>query len=300
MTFPCEMPLAADLRSASSFKRQRTLKEPVSISGRGLFSGKEATLKIYPAGLDHGYVFQRVDLPGTPLIPAKLDFVRSTPRCTVLGEEDVYVQTVEHLLAALRAMEIDNALIEISGPEVPILDGSSLPYVELIESAGSCLQSGERPVFSLQTPVYWSQGDIHLVALPSESYRISYTLHYPHSNFLKSQYISFMVEPEFFKNQIAPCRTFSLYEEIASYLERGMLKGGSLENGVIIKEEKVMNPEGLRFSDEPARHKALDLIGDLSLIDCVFNAHIIAVRSGHTSNNAFARILLQHLKSENL
>ncbi len=201
-------------------------------------------------------------------------------------------------MAAIRAYRIDNVLIEISGPEVPIFDGSSMHFVEMIEYAGICENDGLKEIYSLKTPVFWSQGDIHLIALPSDEYRISYTLHYPHSKLIGTQFYTFALDQEGFKNEIASCRTFSLYEEIAPMIEKGLVKGGSLENAVIIKGGAVVNPEGLRFSDEMARHKVLDLIGDLSLVP-PFLAHVVAVRSGHASNNAFAKQLLNHIKMEN-
>lgn len=278
---------------------QKTLKQSVSISGTGLFSGEKSTLTLHPAPVDTGILFQRIDLSDRPVIPATLDYVVSTPRCTVLGQKNCSIYTVEHLLASLKACEIDNAWIEISGPEVPILDGSSIQFVNLLETSGMELQEKEKPVYQLSKPLFWSQGDTHLIALPSEEYRISYTLHYPHSKILHSQYFSKDINSEVFKNEIAACRTFCLYEEIAPMIERGVIKGGTLENGVIIKEDSVMNPEGLRFSDEPVRHKVLDLIGDLSLIPVSFCAHIIAIRSGHASNVAFGKDLYNHIKMEN-
>lgn len=299
MVIDCVLPKEAIKRNTSRLIRQKTIGASVSISGRGLFSGEEITLTLHPAEVNSGVVFQRVDLIEKPIIPAKIDHVVGTPRCTVLGKEKATIQTVEHLLSALKALEIDNVRIEISGSEVPILDGSSRPYVQLIEKAGIIEQRSEKKFYRFTTPFFWSQGDIHLIALPSESYRISYTLHYPKSNLLRSQYVSIEVTPTLYKQEIAPCRTFCLYEEVAPLIEKGYIKGGSLENGVIIQNDKVLNPEGLRFPDEMARHKVLDLIGDLSLMPFGFYAHIIAIRSGHASNVAFAKELFNHIKMEN-
>jgi len=181
---------------------------------------------------------------------------------------------------------------------VPIFDGSSLRFVEMIEEAGYCEQGAEKQMMRLKTPIYWSQGEIHLIALPSEEYRISYTLHYPHSKTIGTQFYSFALDAEGFKKEIASSRTFSIYEEIAPMIEKGLVKGGSLDNAVIIKGDEVVNPGGLRYSDEMARHKVLDLIGDLSLVP-PFLAHVIAVRSGHGSNNAFAEKLLNQITMEN-
>lgn len=299
MSLSCALP--EDCKSVISEvkKMQRTLKREVSLSGVSLFTGEKVSLRLRPAGVDFGIVFQRVDLPDTPLLPAKLENVQGTPRCTIIGNKEVVIQTVEHLLAALSAYEIDNLLIEISGSEVPIFDGSALAFVEAIEDAGVCELDGEKHYLQLSAPIYWSQGDTHIIALPSNEYRISYTLHYPNSSLLRAQFYSTVLNQETFKTQIAPCRTFSLYEEIAPMIEKGLIKGGSLKNAVIIKEDAILNPEGLRFPDEMARHKILDMVGDLSLIAFPFLAHIIAIRAGHTSNSAFAKELLNHVKMEN-
>jgi UDP-3-O-[3-hydroxymyristoyl] N-acetylglucosamine deacetylase len=281
-------------------KKQRTLLRSVSADGIALFSGEKVSIRLCPASGNVGIVFQRVDLPHRPKLPALLENVQGTPRCTIIGCGSDSVQTVEHLLAALRAYEIDNILIEVSGCEVPIFDGSSGRFVEMIEEAGVCELEEEKEVIRLKTPVFWSHGDIHLIALPSDEYRISYTLHYPHSKAIGTQFCTFALTQEGFKNEIASCRTFSIYEEIAPMIEKGLVKGGSLHNAVIIKEDRVVNPEGLRFSNEMARHKALDVLGDLALMPILFSAHVIAIRSGHTSNNAFAAQLLKHIKMESL
>jgi len=275
--------------------KQRTLKGSVSLSGIGLFTGAKATVTIHPASANSGIVFQRTDLPDKPQIRADLDHVVSTPRCTILGNPKFTIHTVEHLLAALKAMGIDNAVLEISGPEVPIMDGSSEPFVEAILKGGIKELDEDREIYTLDYPVSWSKGEIHLVAMPANEFRISYTLHYPESVILKSQYYSCSVTPQEFAQQIAPCRTFCLYEEIAPFIESGLIKGGGLDNAVIIKNDVVINPDGIRFPDEMVRHKVLDLIGDLSLVPYTFHAHIIAIRSGHASNVAFAQELLNHL-----
>lgn len=278
-------------------KKERTLKRAVSTAGIGVFSGQQATIRLCPQE-SGGIVFKRVDLAGQPKLPARLEYVKATPRCTILGDANLSVQTVEHLLAALHAYEIDHLLIEISGPEVPIFDGSALHFVELIENAGLCELQQQRECIALQTPVFWSEKDIHIVALPSDTLRISYTLHYPHSAVIGAQYGSFVLSPERFKKEIAPSRTFSIYEEIAPMIEKGLVKGGTLQSAVVIKEGRIFNPEGLRYPDEMVRHKILDLIGDLSLIPLAFSAHIIALLAGHSSNNAFANKLYDQLKME--
>jgi len=300
LSINCTLPEVKKDPVSSSQTKQRTLQRKVSLAGEGLFTGEKAVLSIGPAEADTGILFQRTDLPRKPFLPAILEYVQGTPRCTMIGCQGALIQTVEHLLSALKGCQIDNALIEIHGPEIPILDGSAKEFVELIEQAGIAEQTEERVFGKLERPVFWSQGDTHIVALPSNEYRISYTLHYPHSAFIGSQYLSIVCNEANFKNEIAPCRTFSLYEEIVPLIEKGFLKGGNLSNAVLIRDNAVANPEGLRFKDEMVRHKILDLIGDLSLIGTPFLAHIIAIRSGHTSNVAFAKELAKHITMENV
>lgn len=268
-------------------RKSRTIKRPVRIAGKGLFTGCAAILEMQPA--EDGIVFE---LPGG-LLTADAHHVLSTPRCTILGSGKTQVQTVEHLLAALKAYQIDHVRIKLDGLEVPILDGSALPFVALIEEAGVQELDQERSIFRLSSPVFWSQGEAHLVALPAEEWKISYTLHYPQSSLIGSQFYSFIVEPQRFKEEIAPARTFCLYEEIAPLIENGWLKGGSLESALIIQGERVLNPGGLRLPQEMVRHKILDLIGDFSLMGVDLKAHILAIRSGHAANVAFAKKLLE-------
>lgn len=270
---------------------QKTIEQEASASGIGLFTGEKVSLKIVPAPANSGIVFQRTDLPGKPEIPARLSFVREAPRCTRLAFEKASIHMVEHLLSALGAMGIDNARIEVEGPEILAADGSARLFVELIEKAGIKNQKVARPILKIPHPLYWSEGDVHLIALPANEYRISYTLHYPQSPLLRSQYYTVSLSPQRFKDEIAPCRTFSLYEEILPFIEKGMIKGGGLENALVIKGDQIMNPEGARFSDEMVRHKILDLIGDLSLVGMPILGHIISVRSGHSSNIAFAKMI---------
>lgn len=284
--------------AAADPSKQKTLKQSVSLSGIGLFTGAKVTLTIHPARANSGIIFQRSDIPGKPELIADLDHVVSTPRCTILGNHKFTVHTVEHILAALSGMGIDNALLEISGPEVPIMDGSSEAFVEAILKGGISGLDEEKKSLTLKYPISWSKGEVHLVAMPAPEFRVSYTLHFPESAILNSQYFSVAVNPQNFAEEIASCRTFCLYEEIAPFIESGLIKGGGLDNAVIIKNDVVINPDGIRFPNEMVRHKILDVIGDLSLIP-PFDAHVIAIRSGHASNVKFARELEKHLKLEN-
>ncbi|MGE0198472.1 MAG: UDP-3-O-acyl-N-acetylglucosamine deacetylase [Simkaniaceae bacterium] len=283
---------------SSSRKHQRSLKSSASLHGTGLFTGMKAEIKLRPAPEGTGIVFQRMDLPDKPFLPARVEYVRETPRCTILGSDKVQVQTVEHILSAIKAYDLDNVIIEIDGPEIPSCDGSSMPFVDLIERAGVISQGATKKIHHLEAPVFWSKGDVHLVALPSEEFRISYTLSYPNSDLLKSQFFTVHVNEQVYKEEIAPARTFSLYEEVVPLIEKGNIKGGRLDNAVIIKGDSILNPEGVRYRDEMVRHKILDLLGDLSLVGQSFIAHIIAIRSGHFSNTSFAKELVSNFTME--
>jgi len=282
-----------------SSRCQRTIAVPAEFSGIGLHTGEEVTIRFCPASEGTGIVFQRVDLPSKPIIPAALEYVCDTSRSTTIGVGSIKIHTIEHILSALRAYNIDNINIEINSIEPPVGDGSSAPFIKLIEEAGIVDQKNTTPIVKIQQPVYWSEGDIHIVALPEDCFRVSYTLHYPQSKILKAQYFSCEVTPEIYKQQIAPCRTFSQYEEITMLMDRGLIKGGSLSNAVVIKDDIVLSCGGLHFPDEMVRHKVLDLIGDLSLVGFNFFAHIIAIRSGHAANCAFAKTFYDHITMEN-
>lgn len=246
-------------------------------------------MRFSPAAENSGVVFKRTDLPDQPIVPATVEYVCDTSRSTTLGVASKYIHTVEHVLAAVRAFNIDNLTIEVTNVEPPIGDGNSLAFVSMIESAGILQQKEKVPVIQLTAPIYWTEKDIHLVALPYDGYRISYTLSYPDSPAMRAQYHSVEVNSETFKKEIAPCRTFSLYQEVATLMDRGLIKGGSLSNAVVIKDNVVFSKEGLHFPDEMARHKILDVIGDLALVGVPFEAHVIAIRSGHASNYQLAK-----------
>jgi UDP-3-O-[3-hydroxymyristoyl] N-acetylglucosamine deacetylase len=281
-------------------RKQRTVQNFSEFSGIGIHTGEDVTIRFCPAGEGTGIVFKRVDLTGNPIIPAAVEYVQDTSRSTTIGIKDIRIHTVEHVLSAVKAYNIDNLCIEISGIEPPVGNGSSDVFVDMIEKVGVCEQKQTVPIVKIQQPVYWSEGDIHIVALPCDTYKISYTLSYPGSPVLQGQFHSLDVNEKSFKEEIAPCRTFSLYKEISMLMDRGLIKGGSLDNAVVIKDDGViLSKGGLFFSNEMARHKILDLIGDLSLIGFDFRAHIIAIRSGHASNFAFAKRLLTYIMTEN-
>lgn len=278
---------------------QNTIKAKASISGIGLFTGKKVKVNFFPAKEDHGVIFKRIDLEDKPVFPAKLNFVEETDRTTFVGIGNKRIQTVEHLLSTLAAYKIDNLLIEVDGPEMPIIDGSSQKFAELIEQTGIEKQSKLAKLLKLENPVSFTANYINLMALPSEEYRITFIIHHPENKFLSTQYYSYVVDEQTYLKEISPSRTYSVYEEIKYLLDNNLIKGGSLDNAVIIKDNEVVNSEGTRFPNEMVRHKILDLMGDFYLIGNRFAAHIIAIRSGHLTNIKFAKKLINYLKESN-
>ncbi len=247
------------------------------------------TIECIPQKDKPGIFFQRTDLKESPEIPALLSSVLSTDRRVALGKEGVRVELVEHLLSALAALGIDSLLIKIDGPEVPIFDGSAKKFIELFYETGiEELSFSIDPIY-LEEPLMFSEGDAYLIALPSEKATYSYILRYPNEPILDWQKFFFVFEEEKYRKEIASARTFARFEEIEALRSRGILQGGSLESALVVNGDVILNPEGLRFPDEMARHKILDLIGDLSLIGVPVIANFIVVRGGHTSHIAFAK-----------
>ncbi|MBA3602735.1 MAG: UDP-3-O-acyl-N-acetylglucosamine deacetylase [Parachlamydiaceae bacterium] len=280
-------------------RKQQTIKREVTFSGLGIHTGTVVSMRFSPAKEGSGILFKRTDLPGNPCIPATIEYVCDTSRSTNIGINGIKIHTVEHVLAAVAAYQIDNLVIEVSNMEPPVGNGSSDVFVEMIENAGICEQDAFTYTVCLQKPLHLTQGDIHLVAVPSHEYRISYTLNYPESKALNAQFQSQVITPANFKKEISTCRTFSLYEEVSTLIDRGLIKGGSLDNAVVIKDDAIFSKNGLFFPDEMCRHKILDMVGDLSLIGFNFHAHLIAIRSGHASNFAFAKMLYNYITMEN-
>lgn len=289
-------PLQASL--AKKFRSPQTLARKVEFSGIGLHTGKCVNMALTPAPVGRGIVFKRIDLPGQPEIPASVEYVQATERRSVIGIGEARVHTVEHVLAAVKAFNIDNLVVELSDAEPPVACGSAIQFVKMIREAGVVEQEGQLPIYQLSQPVFYSSGECHLVALPYEGLKLSYTLYYPNSPAIGAQYVTMDLSEETFTKEIAPCRTFSLYEEVSMLMDHGLIKGGSLDNSVVCDGEAVFSKEGLHFPNEMARHKLLDLIGDLSLVGFPFECHVMAIRSGHTSNVAFAQEVYHHIAME--
>lgn len=263
-------------------RSQTTLARPFVVKGIGVHTGQVCTLAAQPAPEDTGIVFQRLDLPGQPLIPATVGNVGSTLRCTRLGDDQACVYTVEHLMAALRGMEVDNCLLTMDGCEVPIMDGSAVEFANQIRAAGVREQDRARRVLRLQAPVWISDGERHVVALPSERLRISFTFtNDKQHKALSDQYVDFVITPEVFTQEIAPARTIGWLAEVEKLRAQGLIQGGSPDIAVVIGEDEILTP--MRFPNELVRHKVLDTVGDLGLLGHL-QAHVICLRSGHQLN----------------
>jgi UDP-3-O-[3-hydroxymyristoyl] N-acetylglucosamine deacetylase/3-hydroxyacyl-[acyl-carrier-protein] dehydratase len=274
----------------SATEQQHTLGKTASLSGTSLHTGDKVTLKLHPAAADHGIKFKRADLQDEPTIDAKIDNLKTVERSTTIGEGSVRVHTVEHVLSALSAMGVDNAVVEMNANEPPIGDGSAQPYVDLIKKAGVTAQEAPRKFLDVREPMHIeSKTGSLLVLLPDDKFRISCTQAGPDNRF--TQYLSMEITPAVFEREIAPARTFVFYEDVQSLMDKNLIKGGSLENAIVVRGDAVLSKEPLRFPDEFVRHKILDIIGDLALLGNRIRGHLIAVKPGHGVNAELARAL---------
>ncbi len=302
--------------------KQRTIKGEISVKGVGLHTGANVTLTFCPAPENHGFKFQRVDLPGEPIIDADCDNVTDTARGTTITQNGASVSTVEHVMASLVGMDLDNVLIKVNGPETPIMDGSSIKFIEVLEQVGIALQSADREYYTIPHNITYTEPErsVEIVAMPLDDYRFTCMIDY-NSPVLGSQHAGITTIGEF-KKEIASCRTFCFLHELEYQLQHNLIKGGDLNNAIVIvdkevtKEElqhlaKIFNreeidvaPQGilnnmeLRYQNEPARHKLLDMIGDLALVGVHLKGHIMAARPGHAANVAFAKKIKAAIKKE--
>ena len=295
------------------------------MTGIGLHTGVVANLEIHPAPANHGYKFQRIDLEGQPIIKADVDCVVSTERGTTLEQNNARVHTTEHVLAAIYGCQVDNALITIDGPEIPIMDGSALKFVEAIEAIGYEEQDAERVYFELTENIPWEdeENGIEFLAIPDVNYRLTVMVDYQ-SPALGTQHASMYHIGEFNK-EIAKCRTFVFLRELEYLAKNNLIKGGDLDNAIVMVERQtisqdeltklakllgkedlkvnidgigVLNSTKLQYENEPARHKLLDIVGDLALIGRPIKAHILAARPGHSGNVRFAKVLKEQIKKQ--
>lgn len=268
--------------------RQHTLSEPISFDGVGLHCGKAVRAEVRPAPEDHGLVFQRRDLPGEPLVPARLETVVRTKLATTLGVDGSTVGTVEHLIAALAGMGVDNALIVLDGPEIPILDGSALPFVRAIEAVGITTQKSERLILRVVKTVSAEEDGRWARLEPGDEFVVDCEIVFQHP-LLGEQQFTYRDDAEQFMAEIAPARTFGMLADVEAMQAAGLALGGGLDNAVVFGPEEVVNPGGLRFHDECARHKVLDMIGDLGLLGSPVMGHFSAHCSGHAFNLGLVR-----------
>src|SRR5438093_6342833 len=267
---------------------QHTVGKTASFSGTALHTGDKVTLKLHPAPADHGIKFKRKDLQDEPTIDAKIENLKTVERATTIGEGSVRVHTVEHILAALSAMGVDNAIVDMDANEPPIGDGSAQPYVDLIKKAGVTAKDEPRKFFDVREPMHVeAKTGALLVLLPDDKFRISCTQAGPNNQF--TQFLSLELTPSIFECEIAPARTFVYYEDVEPLMDKNLIKGGSLENAIVVRGEAVLSKEPLRFSDEFVRHKILDIIGDLALVGRRIRGHVVAVKPGHGINAELAR-----------
>lgn len=303
-------------------EKQSTIKKPISVEGVGLHTGQKVKLTFNPAEEHHGFKFQRVDLPDQPVIDADCDYVTDTSRGTTLEHNGCKVSTIEHVLAACVGLQIDNLLIQVDSAEMPIMDGSSKPFVEVLLEAGIELQSADREYFEIPHNIHYhdDDGNVEMVAMPLNNYRLTVMVDY-NSPVLGSQHASIMSMNEFV-DEISSCRTFCFLHELEHMYNSGLIKGGDLNNAIVIvdrvveesemadlakmfnkptvevKKEGILNNVDLRFQNEPARHKLLDMIGDLALVGMPIKAQIMAARPGHAANVGFAKKIKAAIKAQ--
>jgi len=305
-------------------EKQFTIKDDITIEGVGLHTGQSVKMVIKAAPENSGFRFQRTDTPAQTIIEANVDFVVDTERGTKLGKDGVTISTIEHVLAGLVGCGIDNALIEVNAPEVPILDGSSGPIVDAIQKAGKVQQQEDRTYFVLDQNITFEDTvrKTEMLAVPSEDFRLTVMVDY-NSPTIGTQHAAMYHLGEFI-TEIAPCRTFVFLHELEALLQHNLIKGGDLNNAIVIvdrevtqeklddlarifnkqsmkvKEKGVLNNVSLHFQNEPARHKLLDMVGDLALVGMPVKAHILAARPGHSANVAFAKKIKELIKSKRL
>ncbi|WP_348228505.1 UDP-3-O-acyl-N-acetylglucosamine deacetylase [Trichocoleus desertorum] len=293
---PSALPSSLSAPVALISGQQQTLKNEFVCSGVGLHLGLKTQVRALPAAENQGRVFVRVDLANAPEVAASVTSVHETTLSTELAQGEAKVRTVEHLLAALAGLGVDNVRIEIDGPEVPLLDGSAQSWVEAIAQAGIVAQTAARQAYTLSEPIWVYQGDAFVAALPAPVLRFTYGIDFDLPA-IGNQWHSWSPDQENFAKAIASARTFGLAHQIEHLQANGLIKGGSLENALVCGTEGWLNPP-LRFSNEPARHKLLDLVGDLSLLNLFPQAHILAYKASHHLHTQLTQLIAQRMRDE--
>jgi UDP-3-O-[3-hydroxymyristoyl] N-acetylglucosamine deacetylase/3-hydroxyacyl-[acyl-carrier-protein] dehydratase len=271
--------------------KQRTILREASINGKSLHTGEEVTLTIKPATENHGIVFRRVDLYGKPDIQPMVENVTELIRSTTIANGHATIHTVEHVLSALHGCGVDNVVVEMNASEPPILDGSAKRFVNLIQEAEPVDQDADREYIEIDQPLSVTSGNRSLIVLPHDGFRVTCTS--ADDRGVHTQHLSIDIDSETYISQIAPARTFTIYEDIEELLKLGKIQGGSLDSAIVIRGDKIISKEPLRFEDEFVRHKILDIVGDLMLLGKPIRAHIIAVRPGHALNSDLAKKILE-------
>ncbi len=272
-------------------RNQQTLASTVTCSGVGLHSGQPTSITLRPAPPDTGVVFVNCNSDVGACLSVSIEHRVPTELCTAIMGNGFQVQTIEHLLAALSGMGIDNAFVDVTATEVPVMDGSAAPFVRLIQSAGVVAQDQKQPFLKIMAPIEIIEGSKRVRIEPSSTPRITYSIHYPHP-LIKTQTYAYDCSASAFEHEIAEARTFGFLQEVQALWARGLGKGGTLDNTVVLSGDGVINQSGLRFDDEFVRHKILDLIGDISLLGMPFIGHIVADRSGHALHTRLVQQIL--------
>lgn len=270
---------------------QRTLNTSISCTGIGLHSGEKIKMVLRPGPPDSGIVFFRTDIPKMPSIKASLENVVHTRLATTLGKNGVLVGTVEHLMATITGLGIDNLRVDLTGPEVPIMDGSSAPFVHLLKSAGVKTQSTFKKFYVIRQPLSVTEGDKYISVSPGREFSVHYAISFDHP-LIQNQEMTFSFSDVAFEREISPARTFGFLHEVEYLKRNGFARGGSLANAVVIDRFRILNQDGLRYQDEFIRHKILDFIGDLSLIGAPIIGRFQASKSGHTLNHSLLTQLM--------
>lgn len=273
-------------------RNQQTLAAAVTCSGVGLHSGQPVAMTLRPAPPDTGVVFVNIKGDATASLLASIEHCVPTELCTAINGNGFQVKTIEHVLSALAGLEIDNVYIDVTGSEVPVMDGSAAPFVHLIQSVGIIAQDRKQPFLKITAPIEVSEGSRRVRIEPSATSRITYTIHYEHP-LIKTQTYVHDCSAHSFEKQIAEARTFGFLHEVQALWARGLGQGGTMDNTVVLSKDGVMNQSGLRFLNEFVRHKILDLIGDFSLLGMSFIGHIVAERSGHALHTRLVRQILE-------
>jgi len=275
--------------------KQRTLKDEIGCTGIGLHSGEKIRINIRPAPCDTGIRFVRTDLSGHPIIEARFDNVSDTTLATTIGFDGCRVSTIEHLMAAFYGLGIDNAVVELDGPEVPIMDGSSAPFVFLVKSAGIKEQKDPKRFIVIKKTFKIDDGNRSICVYPSKELKISYMIDFQHP-LLRNQEFELRFSGGDFVREISKARTFGFLKDVETLKANGLARGGSLDNAVVIDDFRIINEDGLRFNDEFVRHKILDFIGDLALIQSPIIGHFVVKKSGHFLNQQMLTSLMQSKK----